>query len=284
MDKKHTEKNNKIPKIIHYCWFGGKPIPEELRACMDSWKKLKGYKVIRWDETNCSFNENEFVRRTYAEKKLGFIGDYYRLKAVYEYGGIYLDTDVMINRSFDGLLSHTAFLNFIFDCSVGSAVIGAEKGNALIGNLMKMYDATVFTENKNGKTLEWRDGKCMVNGYVTSNYYYTYFILKHYPEFRLNNKMQVLKDFVIYPKEFFEIGTLSGKHYAVHLCAGEWRSDSGRADGTKSKIKSVLKRNPKVFEKIQILVRKRRYRKMKKEIPFYAYYLAQRNHEELPEL
>lgn len=96
--------------------------------------------------------------------------------------------------------------------------------------------------------------------------------------------MQDLKDFVIYPKEFFEIGTLSGKHYAVHLCAGEWRSDSGRADGTKSKIKSVLKRNPKVFEKIQILVRKRRYRKMKKEIPFYAYYLAQRNHEELPEL
>ena len=115
MDKKQTENNNKIPKIIHYCWFGGKPIPEELRACMDSWKKLKGYKVIRWDETNCSFNENEFVRRTYAEKKLGFIGDYYRLKAVYEYGGIYLDTDVMINRSFDGLLSHTAFLNFIFD-------------------------------------------------------------------------------------------------------------------------------------------------------------------------
>ena len=55
MDKKHTENNNKIPKIIHYCWFGGKPIPEELRACMDSWKKLKGYKVIRWDETNCSF-------------------------------------------------------------------------------------------------------------------------------------------------------------------------------------------------------------------------------------
>lgn len=133
MDKKQTGNNNKIPKIIHYCWFGGKPIPEELRACMDSWKKLKGYKVIRWDETNCSFNENEFVRRTYAEKKLGFIGDYYRLKAVYEYGGIYLDTDVMINRSFDGLLSHTAFLNFIFDCSVGSAVIGAEKGNPLIG-------------------------------------------------------------------------------------------------------------------------------------------------------
>lgn len=71
MDKKHTENNNKIPKIIHYCWFGGKPIPEELRACMDSWKKLKGYKVIRWDETNCSFNENEFVRRTYAEKNWG---------------------------------------------------------------------------------------------------------------------------------------------------------------------------------------------------------------------
>ena len=68
-----------IPKIIHYCWFGGKPIPEDLQKCIDSWSRLEGYRVMRWDESNCTFDENEFVRRTYAEKQLGFIGDYYRL-------------------------------------------------------------------------------------------------------------------------------------------------------------------------------------------------------------
>lgn len=135
---------NSIPKIIHYCWFGGKPIPDSLQKCIDSWEKLEGYTIMRWDESNCSFDENEFVRKTYAEKQLGFIGDYYRLKAVYEYGGIYLDTDVKVYKSFDPLLQHQAFLNFIFDCSVGSAIIGARPKNPLIKALLDMYDATVF--------------------------------------------------------------------------------------------------------------------------------------------
>ena len=101
-----------IPKIIHYCWFGGKPLPEDLQKCVDSWSKLDGYHVMRWDESNCSFDENEFVRKTYAEKQLGFIGDYYRLKAVYEYGGIYLDTDVELVKNIDELLEHKAYMGF----------------------------------------------------------------------------------------------------------------------------------------------------------------------------
>ena len=58
-----------IPKKIHYCWFGGNPIPEKLQKCLNTWSKLKGYEIMRWDESNCSFDENEFVRSTYHEKK-----------------------------------------------------------------------------------------------------------------------------------------------------------------------------------------------------------------------
>ena len=170
------KEENKIPKIIHYCWFGSKPIPKDLQDCIDTWSILKGYQVMRWDESNCSFDENEFVRKTYAEKQLGFIGDYYRLKAVYEYGGIYLDTDVKVCKSFDPLLDYPAFLNFIFDCSVGSAIIGARKGNPLIKALLDMYDNTTFGTNRSGKVFEWRDGKLVVDGYATSNYYYTYYL------------------------------------------------------------------------------------------------------------
>ena len=277
-------KENKIPKIIHYCWFGGKPIPESLQKCIDSWEMLEGYEVKRWDESNCSFDENEFVRKTYAEKQLGFIGDYYRLKAVYEYGGIYLDTDVKVCKSFDPLLDHDCFLNFIFDCSVGSAIIGAKPGNPLIKALLDMYDKTVFGKNESGKVFEFKDDALVVDGYATSNYYYTYYILKHYPNFLLNNKFQDLGDFVIYPKEMFEIGKLSGKQYALHLCAGEWRIKTGEGKGLKNKIKNLLAKNQFIFDKVQIIVRKRRYKKLKKDIPFYPYYLAQKNHKELPEL
>jgi len=283
------EKGNKIPKIVHYCWFGGKPLPEDLKKCLDSWAKLDGYTIMRWDESNCNFDENDFVRNTYKDRQLGFIGDYYRLKAVYEYGGIYLDTDVKINKSFNKLLKHNMFLNFIFDCSVGSAIIGGQKGNPLIKGLLEMYDKTVIVSDKDKKAgqqkvFEFRDDKLYVNGYATSNYYYTYYILKHYPKFKLNNKYQDLGDFVIYPKELFEIGNLLGMHYAVHLCAGEWRIKTDDSEGFKDKVKRTIKKNPFVFDKVQIMVRKKRYSKLNKGIPFYEYSLAQRSGSKLPEL
>lgn len=282
------EEGNRIPKIIHYCWFGGKPLPESLQKCIDSWEKLKGYTVMRWDESNCSFDENDFVRKTYADRQLGFIGDYYRLKAVYEYGGIYLDTDVKVNRSFDPLLKHKTFLNFIFDCSVGTAIIGSEKGNPFIRELMDMYDRSVIVprdRSKPGKVFtEGENGELIVQGYATSNYYYTYYILKHYPEFRLGNKFQDLGDFVIYPKEYFEIGKLLGNHYAVHLCAGEWQIKVDKSKTLKGRIKTALSKNQWIFDKVQIMVRRKRYQKLNQGIPFYGCLLAQQRGEKLPEL
>lgn len=279
---------DRIPKIIHYCWFGGKPLPPDLKKCLESWEKLRGYTVMRWDENSCNFDENDFVRNTYRDRQLGFIGDYYRLKAVYEYGGIYLDTDVKVNRSFDRLLKHRMFLNFIFDCSVGSAIIGAEKGNPLIKGLLDMYDKTEFVpadkRGKGRKVFEWKGDKLLVHGYATSNYYYTYYILKHYKDFRLNNRFQDLGDFVIYPKEYFEIGSLTGRHYAVHLCAGEWRIKEDDSMSLKGRIKKALGRNQRVFDLVQIVVRKRRYRKLNKGIPFYEYSQAQKKGTPLPEL
>ena len=265
----NTNPGERIPKIIHYCWFGGEPIPESLRKCLDTWEKLEGYTIMRWDESNCSFDENEFVRSTYRDKKLGFIGDYYRLKAVCEYGGIYLDTDVKINKSFDDLLGHRMFLNFIFDCSVGTAIFGAKKGNPLLKGLMDMYDRDAVIRDAGGE-------------YETSNYQFTYYILKHYPEFVLNNKYQDLGDFVIYPKELFEIGTLSGKHYAVHLCSGEWRPRED-TETFKDNVKNILYNIPWAYDKVQILVRKVRYARLNKSIPFYEYSLARKNGKELPD-
>lgn len=279
-----SDNTNKIPKIIHYCWFGGKPIPKDLQECIDTWTKMEGYQIIRWDESNCSFDENDFIKNAYADKKLAFISDFYRLKALYEYGGIYLDTDVKINKTFDPLLQHNVFLNFIFDCSVGTAVVGAQKGSLFMKALLDMYDKTVIRKREGGKVFEWEGDKLIANGYVPNNYYFTYYILKNYSDFKLNNKFQDLGDFVIYPKELFEIGKLNNMHYAIHLNSGTWRKEDGASKGFKSQIKSAIMHNRFLFDKLQIIVRKRRYDKLNKEIPFYAYYLAQKNNEELPEL
>ncbi|MCR4832091.1 MAG: hypothetical protein K5900_00805 [Butyrivibrio sp.] len=279
--------SDRIPKILHYCWFGGNPIPEDLQKCLDSWEKLAGFTIMRWDETNCTFDECVFVQKAYSDKKWCFVGDYYRLKYLCEYGGIYLDTDVFVNKSFDKLLANRAFLNFIFDSAVGTAVMGCEKNNPLFVALLDMYNNTVFDtvaeEKQVDKRLYYKDGKYHIKGYITNNYYFTYYILKNYPKFKLGNIYQELGDFTIYPKEFFEIGRLSLDHYAIHLCAGEWRSKEN-ATNMKARIKNLLMSCPFLFDYIRIIVRKKRYKNLNKSNPFYKCYLAQKSGQPMPEL
>ena len=102
-----------IPKIIHYCWVGGKPKPQSVLYCIESWKRrCPDYEIREWNESNYDFTKNEYMRQAYEAKKWGFVPDYARLDIVYEYGGIYLDTDVEMLRSFDELLEQDGFMGF----------------------------------------------------------------------------------------------------------------------------------------------------------------------------
>lgn len=103
----------KIPKIIHYCWVGGNPKPQSVLYCIESWKRCcPDYEIREWNETNYDFTKNEYMRQAYEAKKWGFVPDYARLDIVYQHGGIYLDTDVEMVRSFDSLLEHESFFGF----------------------------------------------------------------------------------------------------------------------------------------------------------------------------
>ena len=89
-----------IPKIIHYCWFGGKELPIEVKKCIASWRKMcPDYEIIRWNESNFDVGQHPFVREAYKAKVWAFVSDYARLKVVYDNGGIYLDTDVETLRN-----------------------------------------------------------------------------------------------------------------------------------------------------------------------------------------
>ena len=100
-----------IPKVIHYCWFGGGKIPEQNKIWMSSWKKYcPDYEIIEWNESNYGISKNQYMKEAYENKKWGFVPDYARLDIIYQYGGIYLDTDVEIIKNLDELLYQDAFV------------------------------------------------------------------------------------------------------------------------------------------------------------------------------
>lgn len=134
-----------IPKVIHYCWFGGQPL-NELSKCMASWKRLcPEYELVRWDETNYDVAKNEYMRTAYEAGKWAFVSDYARLDILYRHGGIYLDTDVELIRSLDWLLAERAFMGIEYSGYVNTGLgIGGEPGVELFRKLRDAYDAERF--------------------------------------------------------------------------------------------------------------------------------------------
>lgn len=135
-----------IPKVIHYCWFGNNEIPRITKKCIDSWKKhCPDYEIICWNEDNFDLSQNQYAAEAYKAGKWAFVTDFVRLKVIYEYGGIYFDTDVELIKSPDPLLEYEGFMGFDKRGLVSTGLgFGAEKGNEIIGELLKDYDNIHF--------------------------------------------------------------------------------------------------------------------------------------------
>lgn len=133
-------KVNKIPKIIHYCWFGRGEKPEIVKHCIKSWKdKLKDYEIKEWNEDSFDISSNKFVKEAYENKKYAFVSDYVRVYALYNYGGIYLDTDVEVIKTFDNYLGNESFWGFEVGNYIATSTIGSAKGNKLIKQFLYEY-------------------------------------------------------------------------------------------------------------------------------------------------
>lgn len=195
MDYKHNESFaftkgiQKIPKKIHYCWFGGNQIPDRLQKCIDSWKiYCPDYEIIQWDETNYDITKHRYMKEAYESKKWGFASDYARLDIVYQEGGIYLDTDVELLCSLDKLLNDSAF--FCADCNLMINLglgFGAEKRNPFIKEMRDYYNDKIFIK---------ADGRLD----TSPCYVYQHPILKKHG-FKIENRYQKIEDVVIYPSE-----------------------------------------------------------------------------------
>ena len=232
-----------IPKIIHYCWFGGNPLPKEAKKCIESWRRLgPDFEIKEWNEENFDISSNSFAYAAYTEKKWAFVSDYARLKIIYDNGGIYLDVDVRMLKSFNELLDYPAFFGMEQSGYINAGLgFGAEAGNSIVGKLLSLYESEVFNANKINQLA------CpLLNDKVFAEWGY----LKE-------DKVQVFSEGVIFPPRYFDpIAPGSDKDltckdtYSIHLYNASWTPFKSVF---KAKIRKLL--GPKNVLKLKKILR-----------------------------
>ena len=184
-----------IPKIIHYCWFGGKPLPKIAEKCIASWKKyLPGYEIKRWDESNFDVNAIPYTREAYAACKFAFVSDYARFWILYHYGGVYFDTDVEAINNMDDIISAGNFMGVEQQNDERITVapglgIGVIRENSLFGQMIEVYSRAHF--------LNYYGTPCLKNIVEITTEQLQKYGLRNISE------IQECCGFTIYPKDYF---------------------------------------------------------------------------------
>lgn len=134
-----------IPKIIHYCWFGQNEMPELAHKCIASWKKhLPEYELKLWNEETFDLNSTPYTSEAYTARKFAFITDYVRLWALYNDGGVYMDTDVEVLKPLDQFLQYPAFSGFEDETHIPTGIMASEKNGKWAKEQLDYYTAKHF--------------------------------------------------------------------------------------------------------------------------------------------
>lgn len=232
-----------IPKKIHWCWLSGDPLPDNIQKCLDSWSKfLPDYTVKCWTAENFDVHSVLYVEEAYKQRKWAFCADYIRAYALYNEGGIYLDSDVMVLKSFDEFLQYgffsaveyipdnvecfkvnERFLNsdgtrkinvpYVHGIGIQAAIMGSVKGHPYIKACLEYYQKLHFQMNKG------YDNMAIIAPNI-------YALNAESFGFKYKNEDQRLgKDMMIYKDEVFCIPEfVNQRTYAVHLVAHSWYS------------------------------------------------------------
>ena len=206
-----------IPKIIHYCWFGGKPLPSLALKCIDSWKKyFPGYEIKQWDESNFDINIIPYTRESYKAGKYAFVSDYARYWILYNYGGLYFDTDVEVIKPFDDILKVGPFLG-VEKTRIAITVnpglgMGASKGMEFYARMLEIFES-------------WQSETDSIKPLLITE---TSRLLKDLG-WKMENKIQKCNDITIYPNDYFNPKDdytgriyLTVNSYSVHHYAKSW--------------------------------------------------------------
>lgn len=210
-----------IPKIIHFCWLSGEPFPPLVNHCIQSWKQiLYDYEFILWDASRINLNSSIWLKQSYEAKKYAFAADYIRFYALYYYGGIYLDADVEVLKSFNPLLQQKQFVGEEAGGIIEAAVIGVEKGLAWIKECLDYYQDRPFV--KVDGSYDMKPVPILVSKV-------------------LSNKNIEIKPFYFFSPKDYNIGKIcvNENTYTIHHFDGKWLK-KGHVYNLKRRIHCLL--------------------------------------------
>lgn len=221
---------NTIPKVIHYCWFSGNPLPPLAKKCIVSWKKYApDYKIIQWNEGNFDVNCCTYTKQAYAVKKYAFVSDYARFQILYQCGGVYFDTDVELLQPIDPLIKEGPFMGQEagpdgekLDVKINPGLgFSAFAGMPLYREILAYYDTLSFLKE---------DGTPNLTTIVEHT---TSILLRH--GMRNSPDLQTVCGVKLYPTEYFcPFNFYTGERnitkntYSIHHYVASWATKSVR--------------------------------------------------------
>lgn len=217
-----------MDKIIHYCWFGKNPLDDKAKKCIESWRRYcPGYQIIEWNESNYDVNKSVYVKEAYEKKKWAFVSDYARFDVLYQYGGLYFDTDVELIKDIDDVAENGPFMGFELNSFAGDekssyAVnpglgMGATKHMELFRQVLEAYNKRHFIREDG--TIEQYTIVQFVTDILIRN------------GLTSDNTRQTIQGITIYPADYFcplnyETGVLSKTENtrSIHHYSATWQN------------------------------------------------------------
>ena len=230
-----------IPKIIHYCWFGRTPLPPLAIKCIESWRKyFPDYEIKEWNEDNFDVNIIPYTSEAYKAKKYAFVSDYARFWILYNYGGIYFDTDVEVIRPMNDIISKGPFMGCEAESSGATVLtvapglgLGCNPGLGLIKKILDLYGTLSFVSDKNNSL-----------NYKTIVEYTTEILVEN--GLKDTNEIQLVEGFYIYPNDYFNPINIITKRLhitsntrSIHHYAASWVEPSLKRN-IKNSIRKII--------------------------------------------
>lgn len=248
-----------IPKIIHYCWFGKGKYPSLLSTCIETWHKtLHDFEFVCWNEDTFDIDSIPFVKKAYEDKKWAFVSDYARLKALYDFGGVYLDTDIEIIKDFSSLLSSDLFFTSYTEGGlISTSFICCPPKHPFIKLVLDYYENSFWKEN----------GTYIMNTLIFSKIANLFFSVPLSNKFFSNGFIQIFpahyfspfkKNILLNDKKKYRHNNyvINDKTYVIHHDFGSWSTKRKLSRIISGLVRIILPLS--LYNKIKILKNRKR--------------------------